>query len=283
MKALDHWPFAILLAVFCVLAGSFSLLLPLSEMPDEGSHFDLVRFVAEQNRFPMTQQERSALGDKGDASPIYHGLVAVLSQHVDIARLPQRYFISSDKQPIPYDTILTTQRLHTDDEAFPFRGIVLAWHLARLVSIPLSALTQITLRAGLPSVVRETLAKSADFTIFVRDRKPFVRFSGKAYVLPRTGQRGIPVVSVNTAAIDLSIYRIGDRNLLDTVLGYDFQRTLSRNEAERIASTRGVKLWSCELAVEQESTQPEGCSYHQTTVRVAARPLSRNEGQSKTA
>jgi hypothetical protein len=30
----------------------------------------------------------------------------------------------------------------------------------------------VTLRAGLPSVVRETLAKSAEFTIFVRDRNP---------------------------------------------------------------------------------------------------------------
>ena len=50
----------------------------------------------------------------------------------------------------------------------------------------------VTLRAGLPSVVKETLSKSADFTIYVRDRKPFVRFTGKAYVLPRTGQRGIP-------------------------------------------------------------------------------------------
>ena len=92
---------------------------------------------------------------------------------------------------------------------------------------------QITLRAGLPSVVKETLAKSADFTIFVRDRKPFVRFSGKAYVLPRTGQRGIPVLSVNTSAVVLSVYRIGDRNLIDTVLGYDFQRNLSHYEAER--------------------------------------------------
>ena len=59
----------------------------------------------------------------------------------------------------------------------------------------------ITLRAGIPSVVKETLPKSADFNIYVRDRKPFVRFTGKAYVLPRTGQRGIPVVSVNTAAV----------------------------------------------------------------------------------
>jgi uncharacterized protein YfaS (alpha-2-macroglobulin family) len=110
----------------------------------------------------------------------------------------------------------------------------------------------VTLRAGLPSVVRETLAKSADFTIFVRDRKPFARFTGKAYVLPRTGQRGIPVLSVNTAALDMSVYRIGDRNLIETVLGYDFQRNLSKSEAERIGNERGAKVWSGELAVEQQ-------------------------------
>jgi uncharacterized protein YfaS (alpha-2-macroglobulin family) len=109
-----------------------------------------------------------------------------------------------------------------------------------------------TLRAGLPSVVKETLAKSAEFTIFVRDRKPFVRFSGKAYVLPRTGQRGIPVLSVNTQAVTLSVYRIGDRNLIDTLLGYDFQRNLSRYQAERLGNERGAKVWSGELAVESK-------------------------------
>ena len=86
----------------------------------------------------------------------------------------------------------------------------------------------VTLRAGLPSSVKETLPKSADFTVYVRDRKPLVRFAGKAYVLPRTGQRGIPVVSVNTKAVTVEIYRIGDRNLIDTVLGHDFQRNLDR-------------------------------------------------------
>jgi alpha-2-macroglobulin len=108
----------------------------------------------------------------------------------------------------------------------------------------------VTLRAGLPSVVKETLAKSAEFTIFVRDRKPFVRFSGKAYVLPRAGQRGIPVLSVNTNAVALSIFRIGDRNLIDTLLGYDFQRNLSHYQAERLGNERGAKVWSGELAVE---------------------------------
>jgi uncharacterized protein YfaS (alpha-2-macroglobulin family) len=108
----------------------------------------------------------------------------------------------------------------------------------------------VTLRAGLPSVLKETLAKSADFTIYVRDRKPFVRFTGKAYVLPRTGQRGIPVVSVNTTAVAVEIYRIGDRNLTDAVIGSDFQRNFDRYELERLGNERGLKVWAGELAVE---------------------------------
>lgn len=108
----------------------------------------------------------------------------------------------------------------------------------------------VTLRAGLPSTVKEALAKTATFTVFVRDRKPFVRFSGKAYVLPRTGQRGIPLLSVNTKAVAVSIYRVGDRNLIDTMLGYEFQRNLSRYQAEQIGEERGSKVWSGEIAVD---------------------------------
>jgi len=108
----------------------------------------------------------------------------------------------------------------------------------------------ITLRAGLPASVKETLAKAADFNIYVRDRKPFVRFSGKAYVLPRTGQRGIPVVSVNTKLVAVQIYRVGDRNLIETVLGRDFQTNLYRYDLERLGNQRGAKVWSGELNVE---------------------------------
>jgi uncharacterized protein YfaS (alpha-2-macroglobulin family) len=108
----------------------------------------------------------------------------------------------------------------------------------------------ITLRAGIPSTVRETLARPAEFNIYVRDRKPFVRFSGRAYVLPRVGQRGIPVVSVNTSAVAVEIYRIGDRNLVSTVLGHDFQRTLNRYELARLREERGAQVWNGEMKVE---------------------------------
>src|SRR5437762_4111627 len=106
----------------------------------------------------------------------------------------------------------------------------------------------VNLRAGLPSTVKESLPKSAEFNIYVRDRKPFVRFTGRAYVLPRTGQRGIPLVSVNTPAVNINVFRIGDRNLINTVIGGDFQRTLSRYELNDLGDERGVKVWSGELA-----------------------------------
>ncbi len=106
----------------------------------------------------------------------------------------------------------------------------------------------INLRAGLPSTVKESLPKSAEFNIYVRDRKPFVRFTGRAYVLPRTGQRGIPLVSVNTPSVSVNIFRIGDRNLINSVLGSDFQRALSSYELSDLGNEKGVKVWTGEIA-----------------------------------
>src|SRR5437764_3265607 len=106
----------------------------------------------------------------------------------------------------------------------------------------------INLRAGLPSTVKEGLPKSAEFNVYVRDRKPFVRFTSRAYVLPRTGQRGIPVVSVNTPAVNINVFRIGDRNLINTVVDSDFQKTLSKYQLTDLGGERGVKVWSGELA-----------------------------------
>src|ERR1700737_1058158 len=106
----------------------------------------------------------------------------------------------------------------------------------------------INLRAGLPSTVKEGLPKSAEFNIYVCDRKPFVRFTGRAYVLPRTGQRGIPVVSVNTPAVLVKVFRMGDRNLINSVIDSAFQRPLSRYQLSDLGDERGMKVWTGELA-----------------------------------
>ncbi|MBV9066994.1 MAG: alpha-2-macroglobulin family protein, partial [Methylobacteriaceae bacterium] len=102
----------------------------------------------------------------------------------------------------------------------------------------------IVLRQGLPSAVGEALLKAADCDIYVRDRSPQVRFTGRNYVLPRVGQEGIPVVSINTREIAVDILRIGDRNLLSTVHSDDFLAQLGTYRLKQYVNEKATKIWS---------------------------------------
>ena len=110
----------------------------------------------------------------------------------------------------------------------------------------------IVLRQGLPSAVGESLLKAADYEIYVRDRSPQAHFAGKAYVLPRQGQEGAPLVTVNTAKVAIDVYRIGDRNLLATVSRDDFLKPIDTSRAQDIENTDGVKVWSGSMDVASE-------------------------------
>ncbi|MBN9060850.1 MAG: alpha-2-macroglobulin family protein [Rhizobiales bacterium] len=110
----------------------------------------------------------------------------------------------------------------------------------------------IALRQGLPSSVDEALLKTVDQDIYIRDRSAQVRFSGKNYVLPRTGQEGIPVISVNASEVFIKVYRIGDRSLLPTVRSDEFLTNLSQSSARDIETQKGVKVWEGSLAVARD-------------------------------
>jgi len=108
------------------------------------------------------------------------------------------------------------------------------------------------LRQGLPSAIGETLLKPVDLSIYVRDRSPSARFTGRNYVLPRTGQKGLPVVTVNTRELDMALYRIGDRRLAHEVLEGAFGEQLAGYRAEQIKEEKGELLWEGRMPVEME-------------------------------
>ena len=110
----------------------------------------------------------------------------------------------------------------------------------------------VVLRAGLPSSVGENLLKAADYEIYVRDRSPQVRFTGRNYVLPRTGQDGIPVVSVNTNEVAVEILRISERSLLPTVRSENFLSQLGGFDASTLRNETARKVWAGTLAVTSE-------------------------------
>src|SRR5271166_2182873 len=110
----------------------------------------------------------------------------------------------------------------------------------------------IVLRQGLPSAVGEQLLKSADYEIYVRGRSPQAHFAGKAYVLPRQGQEGAPLVTVNASKVAIDVYRVGDRNLLATVNRDDFLKPIESSRADEIESQDGQKVWSGSMDVASE-------------------------------
>lgn len=106
----------------------------------------------------------------------------------------------------------------------------------------------VTLRAGLPSsIAAEPLESNAALTVYVRDRKPGVRFTGRNYVLPRTGPHGIPVVSVNTSLVGMELYRIGDRSLIPTAIDGDFRRDLAGYDLQQLKDGKAELVFSGEL------------------------------------
>ncbi len=110
----------------------------------------------------------------------------------------------------------------------------------------------IVLRAGLPSTVGEDLPKSLDWDIYVRDRSPQVRFTGRNYVLPSTGQEGLPVVSVNTPSVEVAIHRIGDRSLGAAIREETFLGALDGYQTRKLTEEKGRLIWTGTLDVKTE-------------------------------
>src|SRR5262249_16154748 len=105
---------------------------------------------------------------------------------------------------------------------------------------------------GLPSSVGESLLKDADYEIYVKDRSAQAHFAGRAYVLPRAGQLGAPLTTVNTAKVSVDVYRVGDRNLLSEISQDDFLKPISSAGAGGIESQDGAKVWSGAMDVASE-------------------------------
>ncbi len=108
---------------------------------------------------------------------------------------------------------------------------------------------EIAIRSGLPSDVSEVLPKQVTVAVYMPDRSPTVRFTGKAYVLPSRGQQGIPVVTINTAKVAVEIYRIGDRSLANELQQGDVDRQLSGYDIDQLKTTNGSKVYEGELDV----------------------------------
>ncbi len=101
----------------------------------------------------------------------------------------------------------------------------------------------VTFRAGLPAAIGEVISAPTVLSIYVQDRAPSARFTGDSFVLPSGARRGIPVVTVNMAAAEMKLYRIGDRALAQLLSGYQFLRQLDGYDITNISDQLGEPVW----------------------------------------
>ncbi|MDP2738522.1 MAG: alpha-2-macroglobulin family protein [Pseudorhodobacter sp.] len=101
----------------------------------------------------------------------------------------------------------------------------------------------LTFREGLPAADGQTMAKSVALNVYVRDRSPGVRFPGRAYVLPKSDQAALPVETVNTEKLDLTLFRVSDRNLLRAMQNDYFSTPIGEYSEDYFAGDVGEQLW----------------------------------------
>lgn len=102
----------------------------------------------------------------------------------------------------------------------------------------------LAVREGLPSATDETLRRTAEIEAYVRDRSPSVRFVGRAYVLPRSAEAAIPVVTTNLSEVELGIYRIGERSLVPAVGDDLFDQAIGKWTEDRLRDRIGEAVWT---------------------------------------
>jgi len=132
------------LLAFLALAAAYSFLFALGEGNDEVSHFRYVRYVVEHGKVPLTPEERRQVGPEGGQPPLYYLIAAVATGWVDVREVPMLKVMDPQEYPrhlLASDVWERKAILHTEDELFPYRGIALAWHLTRLLSVAMGAVT----------------------------------------------------------------------------------------------------------------------------------------------
>lgn len=102
----------------------------------------------------------------------------------------------------------------------------------------------VTVLPGLTSAPGSRTEGVASDSLTVPDRTPSVGFRGSAYVLPRVGSLGLPVVTVNRESVDLTLLRLTDRNLVEEINRQRFAQPLETYELNTLLRERAEVVWS---------------------------------------
>ena len=134
----------LILALYLILALTYSVVTPLFEAGDELWHYPMVKYIADHGALPVQKPGASDAEQpwrqEGSQAPLYYVLGAALTFWIDTTDMPQVRWLNphADNGIITQDGN-TNLAIHADREAFPWRGTALAAHLVRFMSVLIGA------------------------------------------------------------------------------------------------------------------------------------------------
>lgn len=139
----------LILTLYLALGLTYGMIVPPFEGLDEPGHFEVVRYIAENDRLPVLGQEEEPYLYRQEAAqpPLYYllsaGWVRLLNLHADDAlayiRFKPRVFCGPNA-PALYDNRAVFYH-NPHREAFPWQGTLRMLHLLRIWSALLQAIT----------------------------------------------------------------------------------------------------------------------------------------------
>ncbi|MFN2241123.1 MAG: hypothetical protein ACK2U2_02465, partial [Anaerolineae bacterium] len=140
----EHCGLAIVLALYVIVAVLYGALMPIFETPDANGHYAYIHELTEGRGFPAhdTPSGERVTGYVAGHPPLYYLLSAAVTFWVqdDVDFADWAWFNPFHAMGNADAEANKNRLIHTDAEAFPWRGTPLTMHIARLVSTALGAL-----------------------------------------------------------------------------------------------------------------------------------------------
>jgi hypothetical protein len=127
----------VLVALYVLLGGVYSVVTPVMEASDELWHYPMVKYIADHWALPVQDPEQvGPWRQEGSQAPLYYALGAALTAWIDTSDMEQvRRLNPYADNGIPRSDGNTNLIIHSPAEGFPWRGTVLAIHIVRFASV----------------------------------------------------------------------------------------------------------------------------------------------------
>lgn len=132
----SHWWLRLVLLGYLLITIGYGVVTPLFEAPDENWHYFTVQYVADNWQLPIVEDKYDEfLSQEAAQPPLYYWLGAVLIAPLDTSGAREDVWLNPFAWAGDAAALANyNQFIHTEQEAWPWRGYVLAAHILRLFS-----------------------------------------------------------------------------------------------------------------------------------------------------